>query len=137
MSWIASVATAAALAAAPGCEHSSGKQPVAPEKTVSRATRVPAEYLVTLAAGADPAAIAAAYGRFGVKGTRDLGRGVFLVTLAEDPGPGAMEEARRGDPRIQAVQPNFVYQAIDAPGGSTSAPGKKPAELAPPADGGR
>jgi len=76
----------------------------------SRQTRAPGEYLVTLAAGADSKAIADLYGRFGIKGTRDLGRDVFIVTLTQDPGPARMEELRGQSAQIKAVQPNFVYR---------------------------
>jgi len=75
----------------------------------SRQTRAPGEYLVTLAAGADAKAIADLYGRFGIEGTRDLGRNVFLVRLTEDPGPAKLEELRGQNAQIKAVQPNFVY----------------------------
>jgi hypothetical protein len=77
----------------------------------SRQNRVPGEYLVTLAAEADVKAIAELYGRFGIKGTRGLGRNVFLVKLTEDPGPAKMEELRGQNVQIKAVQPNFVYRA--------------------------
>jgi len=77
----------------------------------SRQTRVPGEYLVTLAAGADVKAIGDLYGRFGIKGTRGLGRNIFLVTLTEDPGPAKMEELRGQNTQINAVQPNFVYRS--------------------------
>ena len=77
----------------------------------SRHTRVPGEYLVTLAAGADAKAIAELYGRYGIKGTQDLGRNLFLVRLTEDPGPAKLEELRGQNAQIQAIQPNFVYRA--------------------------
>ena len=73
--------------------------------------RVPGQYLVTLAAGADVKAIAEVYGRFGIKATRDLGNSLFLVTLTEDPGPAEIEKLGRGNARIKAVQPNYVYRA--------------------------
>jgi hypothetical protein len=77
----------------------------------SRQARVPGEYLVTLAAGADVKAIADLYGRFGIKGTQGLGRNIFLVRLTEDPGPAKLEELRTQDAQIKAIQPNFVYRA--------------------------
>ncbi len=72
-------------------------------------TRVPGEYLVTLAARDSVKAITDLYGQFGIKGIRDLGRNLFLVTLTEDPGPARMEQLRGESAHIQAVQPNFVY----------------------------
>jgi len=77
----------------------------------SRQTRVPGEYLVTLAAGADVKAIAELYGRFGIKSTQDLGRNLFLVRLTEDPGPARLEELCGQNAQIQAIQPNLVYRA--------------------------
>ena len=77
----------------------------------SRQNRVPGEYLVTLAAEADVKAIAELYGRFGIKGTQDLGSNLFLLRLTEDPGPAKMEELRGQNAQIQAIQPNFVYRA--------------------------
>jgi len=79
---------------------------------------MPGEYLVTLEERAGVEAIADTYGRFGIKGIKSLGRGIFLVTLDEDPGPEKVEELGRRDTRIKAVQPNFVYR----PGGGGSAP---------------
>jgi len=70
----------------------------------------PGEYLVTLAAGADSKAVAELYGRFAIKSIQGLGHNVFLVKLAEDPGPAKMEELRGRNAQIQAVQPNFIYR---------------------------
>ncbi len=80
----------------------------------SRQTRVPGQYIVTLLPGADVKVITDVYGQFGIRGVRDLGQGLFLVTLTQDPGPAAMEEMRIKDPQIKAVQPNFIYR-IDKP----------------------
>mgnify|MGYP007070633242 FL=1 len=77
----------------------------------SRQTRVPGEYLVTLAEGVDVKAITDLYGRFGIKGTQGLGSNIFLITLTQDPGPAKMEELRGKNAQIKAVQPNFVYRS--------------------------
>ena len=66
---------------------------------------------MTLAAGADGKAIAEVYGRFGIKVTQDLGNDLFLVKLAEDPGLPKLEELRGQNPKVKAVQPNFVYHS--------------------------
>jgi len=73
--------------------------------------RVPGQYLVTLAAGADAKAINDLYGRFGIKSARSIGNNVYLVALTEDPGPEEMEKLRGGNAQIKAVQPNYVYRA--------------------------
>jgi len=109
---------AAALAGAAmvcACGHTPGNPQAAPAGAWSQQTRVPGEYLVTLAEGADGKVVADLYGRFGIKGTKDLGHNLFLVTLAEDPGPAKMEELRTQNAYIKAVQPNFVYR-INGPG---------------------
>ena len=112
------IGLAAALAGAAtvcSCGHTPGNLQAAPAGAWSQQTRVPGEYLVTLAEGADGTVIADLYGRFGIKGTKDLGRNIFLVTLTEDPGPARMEELRTQNAHVKAVQPNFVYR-IDGSG---------------------
>jgi hypothetical protein len=92
------------------CSQTPRDPPPGPMDYSSRQTRVPGEYLVTLAAGADVKAIAELYGRFGIRDTQGLGSDVFLVRLAEDPGPATMEELRAQSAQVKAVQPNFVYR---------------------------
>ena len=104
---LAVVAGAAALCA---CGNPTVSAQTPPPETKSQ-QRVPGQYLVTLAAGAEANAIDALYGRFGVKGVRSIGNNVYLVTLIEDPGPDAMEKLRAGNAHIRAVQPNYVYRA--------------------------
>src|SRR5690349_25162368 len=82
------------LAAGAACSQTPRDPAPAPMDFSSRQARVPGEYLVTLAAGADVRAIAELYGRFGIQGTQGLGSAVFLVRLTEDPGPARMEELR-------------------------------------------
>ena len=112
------IALAVALAgAAAGCAcgDTPGKSEAAGAVVGSQQTRMPGEYLVTLAARADVKAISDLYGRFEITGIRDLGRNVFLVTLSDDPGPAMMEKLRGGNVHIKEVQPNFVY-GIPGPG---------------------
>jgi len=90
--------------------NSPGNPQTAPVGTLSQQTRVPGEYLVTLAARAEVKAIADLYGRFGIKNIKDLGSNVFLVTLTEDPGPATMEKLRGENPHIKAVEPNLVFR---------------------------
>ena len=92
------------------CGNSPGNPQAAPASAWSQQTRVPGEYLVTLAADAAVNAIADLYGRFGIKGIKELGNNVFLVTLIEDPGLEKMEKLRGGNAHITAVQPNYVYR---------------------------
>jgi hypothetical protein len=101
----------AGLVAGSACSQTPSEPASTPADFSSRQTRVPGEYLVTLAAGADAKAIAELYGRFGIKSTQDLGRSLFLVRLTEDPGPAKLEELRGQNAQIQAIQPNFVYRA--------------------------
>ena len=101
----------AGLVAGSACTQTPSEPAPRPMDFSSRQTRVPGEYLVTLAAGVDVKAIADLYGRYGIKGTQDLGRHLFLVRLSEDPGPAKLEELRGQNAQIKAVQPNFVYRA--------------------------
>ncbi len=93
------------------CSHAAaGASPTNKGNAPAVSQRVPGEYLVTLAPGADAKAIQDVYGSLGLKRVQHVGRGVFLVTVGEDPGPQRMEELRAKDARIQAVQPNFKYR---------------------------
>jgi hypothetical protein len=102
-------------AAGYACGSSPVNPQAAPAGTSSQQSRVPGEYLITLAARADVKTIADVYGRFGIKGIKNLGSDVFLVTVTEDPGPAAMEKLRGDDSRIKAVEPNFVYRIQGSP----------------------
>jgi len=100
----------AALVAEGACSQTPGEQAPAATGWSSSQTRIPGEYLVTLAAGAEAKAIADTFGRFGIRETRQFGRDTFLVTLTEDPGPVAMEELGRKNKAVRSVQPNFAYR---------------------------
>lgn len=105
----------AGAAAGCACGDTPGKSQAAAADGWSQQTRVPGEYLVTLAVRADVKAISDLYGRFVITGIRDLGHNVFLVTLNDDPGPAMMEKLRGGNVHIKEVQPNLVY-GIRGPG---------------------
>ena len=106
---------ASAVVVAASCSaavHAGGNSPgVPPARSGSQQARVSGEYIVTLVAPAEVKSIADLYGRFGIKDIQALGNNVFLVVLAEDPGPAAMEQLRRASAHIKAVEPNFVYGA--------------------------
>ena len=106
---IALAVTLAGVGAASACGSPAPHAPEPAAAAGARQSRVPGEYLVTVAARNGVEAIAELYGRFGIKGIQDLGHNVFLVTLTEDPGPARMEQLLGGNARIRAVQPNFVY----------------------------
>lgn len=69
-----------------------------------------AEYLVTLAPGADEKTVHEVYGRFGIKAVKPLPNNVYLVTITHDPGLPAMEKAREGNDLVRAVQRNQRYR---------------------------
>ncbi len=102
------------------CGHASASPPAAATKGPVPAQLVPAAeptraaggYLVTLVSGADARVISDVYGRFGIKGVNAMGSGMFHLILSEDPGPAKMEEIGKQDPRIKAVQPNYIYRAF-------------------------
>jgi hypothetical protein len=103
-------AVLAGSAAVSSCGNSHGNPQAPGTPPESGKTRVPGEYLVTLAAAGESNAIANTYGQFGIKAVKDLGNNVFLVSLRDDPGPATMESLGAGNPRIKAVQPNYVYR---------------------------
>lgn len=70
----------------------------------------PAEYLVTLAPGADENVVRDVYGRFGIAALKPLPDNVYVVTVRHDPGLAAMENARQGSDRVRAVQRNQRYR---------------------------
>lgn len=105
---IALAVTLTGATAACACGPAPGNLEAAPAVRAQQ-TRVPGEYLVTLAARSGVEAIVELYERFGIKGIQDLGHNVFLVSLTEDPGPDRMEQLRGDNAHIQAVQPNLVY----------------------------
>jgi hypothetical protein len=111
---IALLVAVAGIFAGSACSQPAQEPATAPTDSFSRQTRVPGEYLVTLAEGADAKAIADVYGRFVIKQTRRVGENLFLVTLTADPGPAKVEELRGQSAQIKAVQPNFVYRSNDA-----------------------
>ena len=92
------------------CGISPSKSQTPPMSAPSQQARVPGEYLVTLAAPSGAKAITDLYGRFGIKSLKELAPNVFLMTLAEDPGPGTMEKLRAGNVHIRAVEPNYIYR---------------------------
>ena len=106
---IALAVTLAGATAVSACGAPTPGNPGAAPAVRSQQARVPGEYLVTLAARHRVDAIVDLYGRFGIKSIQDLGNNIFLVTVANDPGPARMEQLRGANANIQAVQPNFVY----------------------------
>jgi len=93
------------------CSNSSNGPAQEPADISSQQTRMMGQYLITLAPGTDPKAIDERYGRFQIKSTQSLGRDIYLVVLAEDPGPNQMRELAAGSVKIKSVQPNFTYRA--------------------------
>jgi len=107
------IAIAVALAGA-AAGYACGSSPVvpqaAPADATTQQTRVPGEYIVTLAEPADLKAISNLYGRFGIKEIRKFGANTFLLMLTEVPGPASMESLRADNARVKAVEPNYVYR---------------------------
>ena len=77
---IAFAMAVAGAAAGYACGSSPVNPEAAPAGTSSQQTRVPGEYLITLAARADVKAIADVYGRFGIKDIKNLGSNVCTPT---------------------------------------------------------
>lgn len=98
------------VAAGHACGSSPAEPQATPAGTATQQSRVPGEYLVTLAAPARVQAITDLYGRFGIKSLKEIAPNVFLMALTEDPGPAAIEKLRAGNARIKATEPNLLYQ---------------------------
>lgn len=92
------------------CGHGEDNKSAPLEDFSTSQDRVRAEYLVTLSAGTDVAVISKLYGRFGIQRMQNVGNGIFLVALREDPGLARMEELRTQESRIESVQSNLVYR---------------------------
>lgn len=111
----ASALSCACRRPADGASPGARPAPPAPRAAAPRVfpepqVRVPGEYLVTVAAGAGEEAVRELFARYGIAAVRGLGGGVFLLSLSRDPGPEALQALQRESPRIQALQPNFVYR---------------------------
>jgi hypothetical protein len=76
---------------------------------VEERARVPGEYLVSLAIDTSVDAIADRYGQLGIKEVDALGDEVYLLVLANDPGPREMARLIYDDFRFRMVQPNIIY----------------------------
>jgi hypothetical protein len=100
----------ASVVAGHACGSSPADPQLTPARPASQQSRIPGEYLVTLAAPARVQAITELYGRLGIKSLKEIAPNVYLMTLAEDPGPAAIEKLRAGNVHIRAVEPNLVYQ---------------------------
>lgn len=100
-----------------GCarDDGPGMLKAAPTGAWSQQTRVPGEYLVTVAPGGEAKAVRDVFGRFGIKAIKNIAPNLFLVTLTEDPGPEAVAKLGRGDTRIKAVEPNLIYRIQEKP----------------------
>lgn len=112
----ATIAAAVGLSTGCACPGAAGPAPsaAAPPATTPAGgdgTRVAGQYLVTVAPGAGDAPVREAFARFGVQRVERVSTDLFLVVVSPDPGPERMDEARRRDGRLRAVQPNYVYRA--------------------------
>jgi len=85
------------------------------------ATRVPGEYLVQMASRTSgEAPLRRAFGDLGLRTVRALhtSRPVYLIRVAHDPGPTAMQRRSARVKAIVHVQPNYRYRQSDTPSGN-------------------
>ncbi len=82
-------------------------RPATPSPSLQKV--VPGEYVVTFAPPATADLAREVLARYAPTKAQELGNGMVLVGLAEDPGLPALQELQGRDARIRAVQPNFVY----------------------------
>lgn len=104
----------ATLATISACGHTTaGEVPRSKMTPISRAeqqTRMPGEYLITLAAGENERIISESFAHFGIKNIQALGNNTFLLRITEDIGPDGVRAIIEQDTRFKAVQPNFIYK---------------------------
>jgi hypothetical protein len=84
------------------------KRPLSKHERADRQARVPNEYLVILAEGAEADSISERFSRFGIKDLHPLEGETYLLVLVNDPGPGEMLDLVQGDKRFRTVQPNII-----------------------------
>jgi len=87
------------------------KKPLTKHERADRQARVPNEYLVILAEGADAVSISERFGRFGIKDLHPLEGETYLLVLVNDPGPGELFDLVQGDKRFHTIQPNIIHWA--------------------------
>lgn len=104
------VCTLLAGIAASDCAQPTPARPSPQVPPHERQTRVPGEYIVTLAPGIDAAVLHEVYGGFGIKRVQPLAPNVFLLALEKDPGLEKIDALRGRGLMIKAVQPNVGYR---------------------------
>ncbi|MDH4199629.1 MAG: hypothetical protein OEV66_04535 [Spirochaetia bacterium] len=70
------------------------------------------EYLVTVKSGANEKEVRRAFAQYKIHSIAKIAERVFLIVISEDPGPEQMEKTAKTSQKIEAVQPNFLYQAL-------------------------
>lgn len=108
---LATLAATSACAHPPVGETPQTQQLVHTSSNNHQQTRVPGEYLVTLAAGETERVISERYARFGIKSIQALSKSTFLLSITDDIGPEGMRAIIEQDIRFIAIQPNFIYRA--------------------------
>lgn len=118
------------------CQSHSGSAAASGEDQPGSAeeNRVIGEYLVEVEdRDGARAAIEAAFEAWRVEsiGALETNRPLYVVEIANDPGPGAVREGTAGAAGIVQVQPNYKYSAS----GGAGEPGEKKPGMSEPSDG--
>jgi hypothetical protein len=98
-----------------GCTDAANQKNVEPGiLTPQPATenRLPGQYIVTLKEGVSPETLTKVFNKYGIKSTKDLSRGRYLVNLVQDPGPEAIAKQAATSSDIEEVQPNYIYRTM-------------------------
>lgn len=80
---------------------------LAGKSTPEKGERVPGEYIVGLKGG-DVDKVLEVFAGFAPSIKKDMGRGRFLIKLADDPGPEAVAERVATIPSVRYAEPNRV-----------------------------
>ena len=98
-----------------GCTESTNQKNIEPRtltpKPVSE-NQLPGQYIVTLKEGANSETLTSVFQQYGIKSIQDLSKGRYLIKLEQDPGQDTITKQAAASSKIEAVQPNYTYQAV-------------------------
>lgn len=81
----------------------------------NKGERVPGEYIIAFDNSADEDLAQAVFGDYAPTVKRDMGGGLLLIILEEDPGPAVIAEIAKEFEFIRYAEPNRVYRIPTPP----------------------
>ena len=97
-----------------GCTESTNQKNIEP-RTLSPQpvleNRLPGQYIITLKEGGNSETLTSVFQQYGIKAIQNVSRNRYLIILKQDPGPEIITKQAATSSEIEAVQPNYTYQA--------------------------